>query len=158
MQSLNYYYFCFKFYVIIFFLWKINSVLTPFVFKRIKDFFQFLYIQAQLWQHIENVYYHHFSYLLLHSFKQSGESMYEPPRLKFILWHLQYIKLTQSKIKSPLLIVVSKLIWYFERSDKKFSNNFINTIKSHNLYVITFWMHCTLFIDIFRKKKFNCNC
>ena len=48
--------------------------------------------------------------------------MYDPTRLKFIPWHLQCNKWTESKINLLLLIDVSNPIWYPERSDSKRSS------------------------------------
>ena len=52
----------------------------------------------------------------------SGESIYDPPRLKFILWHLQSSNWTEPKVNILPLIVLSKLFWYLERSESKSSS------------------------------------
>ena len=51
------------------------------------------------------------------SFLQSGESIYDPPCLKFILWHLRYNKQAQSNTKLLPLIDISNPITYLDRSD-----------------------------------------
>ena len=56
--------------------------------KLFLDAIQFLYNLMQPLPRIENIYHIHFLDLLLRFFIQSGESIYEPSRLKFILWHL----------------------------------------------------------------------
>ena len=55
--------------------------------------------------HIENTFYLYFSYLLLlfSLLIQSGESIYEPPHLKCIWWHLQYI--SRTKLLFPLVFI-----------------------------------------------------
>ena len=41
---------------------------------------------------------------------------------------------------------------------KKFFYNFIFFIINNDSYAITFWIHCSLFIIIFRRNKINCSC
>ena len=72
--------------------------------------------------YIENIYHLCFSDLLMLFFIQSRESIYEPPRIQFTLWNLQYLSWTESKINSLPLIDVSKLPWYFDRSDSNSSS------------------------------------
>ena len=83
--------------------------------------FLFLHDLMQQLPHTENIYHLHFSSLLFALFIQSGESIYDHPRLKLILWHLKYNNWTESKLKLLPLIDVSKLVWYLERSDSKSS-------------------------------------
>ena len=51
-------------------------------------------------------------------FIQSGKSIYDPPRLKFILWQLWYNNWTESKT-NPLLFIDSQLLWYLSLSESK---------------------------------------
>ena len=109
--------------------------------------------------HIENIDHLYFSDLLLPScfFIQLRDSIYDPTRLKFALWHLWYNSSTESKTKLLPFIDVSKPSWYLERSDSKnFCGNSVYI--SHCFHVITFWMHYSLFIPIFRGNKVNCDC
>ena len=63
---------------------------------------------------------------------------------------MQCNKLTQSM----LLIDFFNSDWYLLRSDSKTSLITWHTLsQSHDFYVITLWMHFTLFISGFRKKK-----
>ena len=69
-------------------------------------------------------------------FIQTGESIYDPPQFRFILWHLQYNKLTQSKIKSFYLSFM--FINYFDSYHFEFFNNFICILTNLDFLVITF--------------------
>ena len=57
------------------------------------------------------------------------------------------------KIKLQHFIDVSNPIWYLFRSDSKSSFIKFFFILKHDFYVITIWMHYTLFISVFRKAK-----
>ena len=48
--------------------------------------------------------------------------IYDPPRLKFILWYLWYNKWKESNVKSLPFIEVSNSIWYLEISNWKNSS------------------------------------
>ena len=50
-------------------------------------------------------------------------------------------------------ILISFLEW-----SKKFLYKFICFIIKHDFYIITFWMHYTLFIIMFGRNKVNCYC
>ena len=62
------------------------------------------------------------------------------------------------KIKLQHFIDVSNPIWYLFRSDSKSSFIKFFFILKHDFYVITIWMHYTLFISVFRKAKVNYYC
>ena len=46
----------------------------------------------------------------------------------------------------------------FAKKFKKILNNFICFTTHHNFYIITFCMHSSSLIRIFRKNKVNCHC
>ena len=78
---------------------------------------QFNATVAAYWKHLSSVL---FGFVVaFFFFIQCGESIYESPRIKFTLWHLQYINWTESKMKSLPLVDVSKFSWYLERNDLK---------------------------------------
>ena len=57
-----------------------------------------------------------------------------------------------------LMNVISTFHWFQVKWIKKFFYNFICFITNHDFYVITFWMHYTLSIIIFRRNKVICYC
>ena len=66
-----------------------------------------------------------------------------------------YDKLNKPNPKTGSLpFIVSKLLWYLFLSVSK--NIFICFIINHEFYVITFWMHYTLFIIIYGRNKVFC--
>ena len=87
-------------------------------------------------------------------FIQLGESIYDPPQLKPILWH--YKKSAKSKRKSLRFIDSSKSIWYLNWSDSK--SNFIY----HHLFLYQSWFLChhslnyRFFVRVFRRHNVNC--
>ena len=66
-------------------------------------------IAAAYWKHLLLLLFMGFIVAFLY-FTQPGESIYDPPRFRFILRHLQYNELTQSKMKSQPFLDVSKPI------------------------------------------------
>ena len=95
---------------------------------------------------IESIYYLFYWWDLLLLLIQSGESIYDPPRFRFISWHLSYNKETPSNIKSFINShwcsqsnLISTKKWF-----KKFFNNFICVDINHKFYLINLWMHYTL--------------
>ena len=115
-----------KCFPIIYFWWIIYSIPTIFIDKwfNIWNSFwiplNFFIISKTYWKHLWSVFLGFI--VVFFFFIQSVESIYESPRLKFTLWHFQCINWTESKIKSLLLIDVSKFPWYLERSDSKSSS------------------------------------
>ena len=63
----------------------------------------------------------------------------------------------KTKTNSLPFINFSKLFWKFIKEwFKGFFYNFICFIINYDFYVITFWMHYTLFIIVFRKNRVSC--
>ena len=63
----------------------------------------------------------------------------------------------KDKVTTSHLCFQSNLI-SIKKSSKNFFNNFICIIINHKSYIISLWMHYTLFIIFFRRNKINCYC
>ena len=83
-------------------------------------------------------------------FTQSRETIYDPPCLEFILWHLQYYKWKHWCFQSNSIST--------EKLFKKFFNNLICFVLNHDFYFIPFWMHYTVFILTFKRNKISYFC
>ena len=70
----------------------------------------------------------------------------------FILRHLQCNKLIRHKITTSHWCFQYNLI-SFQKWFKKFFSNFICFIINHDFYIITLWMHFTLFINVIKRNK-----
>ena len=74
--------------------------------------------------------------------------MYDPTNLEFITWHKQFI-IQQTNIKKDKLTTFHG---YFQPnliSRKKWLKRI--TCINNDFYVITLWMHYTLFVIVFRR-------
>ena len=107
--------------------------------------FQFLYDLMQVLQHLKSIYYHFYWWhlLLLFCFMlMNQENLY-------IIHHdLHFI---YDILNMFLINLISIKQWY-----KKSFDDFICIIINHEPYVITLWMHYTLFISVFGRNEINC--
>ena len=75
----------------------------------------------------------------------------------FMMFVIQEMNTIKNKITTSHWCFQSNLIsvkkWF-----KKFFNNFFCVITNHEFYVITLWMHCTLFVSVIRRNKINYYC
>ena len=117
--------------------------------------FLFLYDLTLLLQRIESIYYlfHWWDLLLLVVYLLLlGESIYDPPCLKSIYNVIN----EHSQIWNHYLSLMFPIQFDMQKEViKKFFCNFICFIINHNFYVVTFWMHYTVFIIIFKRHKLS---
>ena len=75
----------------------------------------------------------------------------------FMTYVIQQMNTIKDKITTFHWCFRSNLIsikkWF-----KKFFDKFIYFIINYEFFVITLWMHCKLFIIVFRRNKLNCYC
>ena len=107
-----------NFFPTMFFWWKIYSFQFIFIYKWFNLCYSFSIFPISLWfEATVTAYWKDLSFLLIEFicaflfFIQSGESIYDPLRFWFILWHLQYylrVPSTDSKLFGYLFLSESK--------------------------------------------------
>ena len=121
----------------------------------------FLHDLMQLLRRIESIYYllYWSDLLLLFCFLSSQENLYMIHH-RFYLFCGIYDTINEHK-QSQKNYLSSIFLDYFDVIKewfKRFFNNFVYFVINHDLFIITFWMHYTLFIIILRRNKINCCC
>ena len=84
-----------------------------------------------------------------------GESIYDPPLLKLTLLRLNTMYQHYHRQIHFLSLILLTLLDIFA---KKVQKGLICFATHHNFYIITFCMHSSSIIRIFRRNKINCHC
>ena len=93
-------------------------------------------------------------------FIYSGESIYELPLFKLILWRWYSNKSTRSNTKLLSFIFVSNPSWYLLKKELKSSliDSIVSFDTTHDFNIISFCMHYTCFICIYKRNKNYLHC
>ena len=126
----NYYIIFLILFPVIFLWWNIYSLTVLILYKRLLSFY--------FWSNQENLYMIHHNSDFFMTFKKQSMNLIAD-------------KLTIFQRIEIILISIFKRI-------KNFFYYFTCFIINHDLYLITFWMHYTLFIIMYRRNKSICYC
>ena len=104
----------------------------------------------EYWKHLSSLFLGFFNAFLF--LKHFGESVYDLPRFRLLLWRLQYNRSILSKTSSLPFTGSSNSSWYFCNKDSKSSSIISCFITYHNFHIITSCIHSMSFIWIFRRN------
>ena len=124
-----------------------------------QNVFLFLFDLMRLLQHIESSYYlfYWLDLLLLFCFLSNQENLFMIHHDLDLFWDIYNI-INEHKDKLINFHLFFQIILISILELKKFFYNFISFVINQDFYIITFWMHCTLFIIFFGRSKVNYYC